>query len=48
MIMMTMMMMLILMMVLINSKGNRTIADLGYEGKDIISLSTFIIAPIKS
>ena len=29
-------------------KGNRTIADLRYEGKDITSHSTLIFAPIKS
>ena len=29
-------------------KGNRTIADLRYGGKDIISPSTLIFAPIKS
>ena len=28
-------------------KGNRTIADLRYGGKDIIILSTLIFAPIK-
>ena len=28
-------------------KGNRTIADLRFGGKDIISLSTLIFAPIK-
>ena len=28
-------------------KGNRTIADLRYGGKDIISPSTLIFAPIK-
>ena len=29
------------------TKGNRTIADLRYGGKDMISPSTLIFAPIK-
>ena len=36
------------MHILIFGKGNRIIADLIYGGKDIISLSTLIFAPLKS